>query len=133
VRQRQFGILLLMFGMIGLFIFSVKVWHIGSIEKRSDKFETELAKRVAQLESQKVGKDQLKLFEKVAEWSLSAELLTKRSQMLIGMLASTSVFLLGGVLMLWGNNIYLKNKISRLQAYLPFKLENTDTKQESTA
>lgn len=130
-RQKQFGLFLLMLGVIGLFIFSVRFWNMRSIEKRSDKFEAELAERVAQLESQKAGKEQIEPFEKVAEWSLSAELLAKRNQLLIGMFGSISVFLLGGVLMLWGNNIFLKNKMSRLQAYWPDTLENGRTEQES--
>ena len=133
VRQRQFGYLLLMFGMIGLLFFSVRLWNMRSIEKQSDEFKAELTKQVAQLESQKVGKEQIELYKKVFESYLSAELLAIRNMFLIGMFGSISVFLLGGVLTLWGNNKYLKNKISRLQAYLPDKLENTGAKQESTA
>lgn len=131
LRQAQFGFLLLMFGMLVLLVSSVGFWKLRSIEKRSNKFEAELARRVSQLELQKAGKEQIELFEKVAEWSLSAELLVKRNNLLIVIFGSISIILLGGVSILWSKNIYLKNKICRLQAYLPDRLDKKGAEQKS--
>ncbi|MHC4546603.1 MAG: hypothetical protein ACYTDW_19960 [Planctomycetota bacterium] len=132
-RLKLFAVLLMCCSLVAFVIFSGKFSNAKSVEKRDQKFARILAERMGELESEQVDKRQLVYFKKVTGWYLSTELLAKSNEMLIGMSISVSIFLIGCVLMLWGNNIYLKNKISRLQAYLPDKLENTGTKQESTA
>lgn len=123
-RKRNLGLTLMVYGVIALLLFSANFFHAKSAERRDQKFETRLAERVAELKSEQIGKQQLEHLEKVTEWSLSTELLAKSNKMLIGMLISISVFLLGCVLMLWGNNILLKNRIIRMQAYWADKLES---------
>ena len=130
-RQRIFAVLLMCFGVIGLIVFSANFFHAKSAERQDQKFETRLAERVAELKSEQIGKQQLEPLEKVTEWSLSTELLAKSNKMLIGMLISISVFLLGCVLMLWGNNRLLRNRLTRLGVYLADMIDGgTNQKSE---
>jgi len=121
-RKSNLGLTLMVYGVIALLLFSANFLRVKSAQNQE--FKVSFTERVGELESGQTSEQQIDTLKKVVELSLSTELLAESNVALIGMTISVSIFLIGCVLMLWGNNIILKNKIARLQAYWADKLES---------
>jgi hypothetical protein len=114
-KHRLAGLILMYLGsIVFLALLATSAEHGLGLEKR---FENEPAKRTTESKTSQLTERQLKTKENPREQSLSTELLVEPNQMLVGMLLSTSMFLFGCVLMLWGEHKFLKAKITRLQAF----------------
>jgi len=130
-RQNLVGVLLICFGLITLIAVFSAFFDKRIAEKRAGKVETEVARITNSLESEQLSEAHLQVLEKVIELSVRANLkLAHRTRTLMGVSIASSVVLLGSVLMLWGNNIFLRKKITRLQAYWAELAEGDVTKQE---
>jgi len=132
--RSMIGLFLICFGLIPL----IAIYAVSSDEKVAEKralaIETEVSRITNGMNSGQLSEEHLKVLEKAVKLSVSANSeLAHRTKMLMGLSIASSVVLLGGLLMLWGNNIFLKNKISRLQAYWADISEGDQTKEQAGA
>jgi hypothetical protein len=128
------GFLLMAFGLICLMALHAVYSDQEITQKRAGRIAVEAARIADRIESEKLSKPLMGVLEEVIKLSVSANVeLAHRTKILMGISIASSLVLLGAVLALWGNNIFLKNRIVRLQAYQADIIENASVQQESEA
>lgn len=130
--RTMLGLFLICFGLIMLLAIHSVSSDKEIVEERAQKIEAEAAQITERLESQELSKGHMEVLQETIKLSVSANVeLIHRTKILMGISVASSLILLGAVLMLWGSNIYLKNKIARLQAYWADMINNERSEQGS--
>lgn len=130
-KLKPFAALLMCLGLIGSMIFAAEFYRASSLGEQGASGWASLAAKNGEVQLENIREWELGISEKVAKSCRSTHLLAKSNKMLMGMCTSISVFLIGSVLMLWANNIFLKHKIVRLQAYWADMINNERSEQGS--
>jgi hypothetical protein len=114
-RMKLAGFVLAFVSLISLLFHTVLFADVLNAMNLQKGFETSRVERAIEPGSIQPTEHQSKNLEK--QHQLSIESLVMSNHILAGMLISGGLFLFGCVLMLWGDNKFLRAKITRLQAY----------------